>query len=148
MEIKELGIMATLAIAAAAFLFMPLKPSTANLLTTDKTAYASGSNEKHQIESDAAVMAAAVGIKGPVAVPAPKPAPPAPTPPKPRKPILPWRADGSPDDQAEGSEGVRIDVEALKTVLKPVPPVTKAPSQGGCANGQCYQPQRWGIFRR
>ncbi len=144
MEIKELGIMATFAIAAAAFLFMPNKASTANLLTTDKTAYASGSNEKHQIESDAAVMAAAVGIKGPAVAPAPKPTPPAPTPPKPRRPILPWRGEEGPDDQAEQPEAVRIDVEAL---LKPVEPAPKAQAQG-CANGNCYQPQRWGIRRR
>jgi len=143
LEIKEIGILATIGVAAAAFLFMPQKPSTANLLTTNKTAYASGSNEKHQIESDAAVMAAAVGIKGPAAkAPVPKPTPPAPTPPKPHRPFLPWRGEEGPDDQAKQPEAARIDLEAL---LKPVEPQPKAPTQGNCANGNCYQPARRGF---
>jgi len=142
MEIKELGILATIGVAAAAFMFMPQKPSTANLLTTNKVAYASGSNEKHQIESDAAVMAASIGIKGPTVAPTPpKPTPPAPTPPKPHRPFLPWRGEEGPDASAEQPEAGRIDVEAL---LKPVEPQPKAQAPA-CANGNCYQPARRGF---
>lgn len=144
MEIKELGIMAFLAIGALAFLFMPTKAAEQNFLETNKVAGSSGGNSKYQIEADGSVLAAAVGIKGPSHTPAPKPAP-APTPPKPRKPILPWRGEEGPDGHPEQPEAARIDVEALLKPVQPVPAAPKATSQGGCANGQCYQPARWGF---
>jgi hypothetical protein len=143
MDLKNILIMSVLGIGALAFLLMPKKVEQ-HLLTTEKGHYATGSNGKYQIEADGSVMAASLGIKGQAYAPTPKPSPtPTPTPPVPRKPILPWRAEEAPDGQVEGPKAPTIDVEALKTVLKPQAPTQ---TQGSCANGQC-QPARRRWFR-
>ena len=80
-----------LGIASLAFANMPVKPIDRNLLQTHKTAGTTGANGKYEIESNAAVLAAAVGMKSspPVIPTPPKPAEPKPQP-KPT-PFRPWR---------------------------------------------------------